>query len=68
MGRLRGDATSAGHLSPEHDRRHPHNLTRISDDDDDQPAFSPDGERIAFRSSRGGGIFVMGRTGEPSGA
>ncbi|HSP13315.1 MAG TPA: protein kinase [Thermoanaerobaculia bacterium] len=33
--------------------------------DDDQPVFSPDGERIAFRSSRdGGGIFVMGRTGE----
>jgi eukaryotic-like serine/threonine-protein kinase len=33
--------------------------------DDDEPAFSPDGERIAFRSSReGGGIFVMGRTGE----
>ena len=33
--------------------------------DDDQPAFSPDGEQIAFRSSRdGGGIFVMGRTGE----
>ena len=33
--------------------------------DDDQPTFSPDGERIAFRSEReGGGIFVMGRTGE----
>jgi Tol biopolymer transport system component len=41
------------------------NLTPDSMDDDDQPAFSPDGERIAFRSSRdGGGIFVMGRTGE----
>jgi Tol biopolymer transport system component len=26
------------------------------------PAFSPDGERIAFRSSREGGGFVMGRT------
>ena len=43
----------------------PINLTADSLDDDDQPAFSRDGERIAFRSSRdGGGIFVMGRTGE----
>ena len=33
--------------------------------DDTQPAFSPDGTRIAFRSERGGGgIFVMGATGE----
>ena len=43
----------------------PINLTADSTDDDDQPVFSPDGERIAFRSNReGGGIFVMGRTGE----
>ena len=41
------------------------NLTADSPDGDTQPAFSPDGERIAFRSERqGGGIFVMGRTGE----
>jgi hypothetical protein len=46
-------------------RRNAFDLTKDSLVDDDQPAFSPDGERIAFRSSRdGGGIFVMGRTGE----
>ncbi len=40
-------------------------LTPDSTADDDQPAFSPKGERIAFHSTRGGGgIFVMGRTGE----
>ena len=33
--------------------------------DDSQAVFSPDGESIAFRSERdGGGIFVMGATGE----
>lgn len=41
------------------------NLTRDCPFDDTQPAFSPDGQRIAFRSERdGGGIFVMGATGE----
>jgi len=41
------------------------NLTPDSSADDTQPALSPDGERIAFRSDRnGGGIFVMGATGE----
>jgi eukaryotic-like serine/threonine-protein kinase len=43
----------------------PINLTPDIKDDDTQPVFSPDGERIAFRSERdGGGIFVMARTGE----
>ena len=41
------------------------NLTEDSGADNLQPSFSPDGEKIALRSSReGGGIFVMGRTGE----
>jgi Tol biopolymer transport system component len=43
----------------------PINLTRDSPDDDWSPTFSSDGERIAFRSERaGGGLFVMGRTGD----
>jgi eukaryotic-like serine/threonine-protein kinase len=43
----------------------PINLTRDSAVKDSQPAFSPDGEQIAFRSDRdGGGIFIMGATGE----
>jgi len=45
--------------------KNPIHLTKDSPDDDTQPAFSPDGERIAFRSERdGGGLFVMGATGE----
>ncbi len=43
----------------------PINLTASPGEDETQPAFSPDGEQIAFRSTRGGGgIFVMGATGE----
>ncbi|MEE9562905.1 MAG: protein kinase, partial [Thermoanaerobaculia bacterium] len=43
----------------------PINLTEDSPADDKQPTFSPDGEQVAFRSSReGGGLFVMGPTGE----
>jgi Tol biopolymer transport system component/tRNA A-37 threonylcarbamoyl transferase component Bud32 len=44
--------------------RNPLNLTRDSDTDDTQPAFSPNGQQIAFRSERdGGGIFVMDASG-----
>ena len=43
----------------------PINITKDCPKDDVSPAFSPDGERIAFRSEcEGGGIFVMGATGE----
>jgi len=40
-------------------------LTKDSKVDNYQPSFSPDGELIVFRSERdGGGIFLMGSTGE----
>jgi eukaryotic-like serine/threonine-protein kinase len=45
--------------------QNPVSLTKHSEYDDTQPAISPDGEHVAFRSERdGGGIFVMGLTGE----
>ena len=43
----------------------PVNLTKNSAADDSQPAFSPDGNSIVFRSDRdGGGIFLMNAKGE----
>jgi len=40
------------------------NLTKDSPVDDSQPAFSPNGDRIAFRSERdGGGVYVMSANG-----
>jgi serine/threonine protein kinase/Tol biopolymer transport system component len=60
--------TSAGNLDIYSQRvggSIPRNLTADSLVDDTQPAFSPDGGTIAFRSERdGGGIFLMGATGE----
>ncbi len=45
--------------------QNPIDLTEGNGSDDTEPAFSPAGDRIAFRSERdGGGIFVMGATGE----
>ncbi|MCU0225767.1 MAG: protein kinase [Acidobacteria bacterium] len=41
------------------------NLTEGCRENDDEPAFSPDGRSIAYHSEcGGGGIFVMGATGE----
>ena len=43
----------------------PIDLTKESTADNTEPAFSQDGNRIAFVSTRDeGGVFIMGRTGE----
>jgi hypothetical protein len=45
--------------------QNPLNLTKNSPADETHPAYSADGERIAFRSERnGGGIYLAGATGE----
>ena len=57
----RATSTSTCSASAARTRR---NLTKDSPADDTQPAFSPDGERIAFRSEREPrGIYVMERDG-----
>ena len=61
-----GDATGSADIYLQRVGPHnPINLTPDSPDDDTAPAISGDGQHIAFRSERlGGGIFVMGATGE----
>jgi len=47
------------------DGQNPINLTKDCDQRDYNPAFSPKGDRIAYRTECGGsGIWVMGATGE----
>ena len=62
MSRLDGDADVFVQRVGGHN---PINLTPDCAKDDTGPAFAPDGERIAFHSEcEGGGVFVMGATGE----
>ncbi len=59
----RGDKGESGLYLQRIGARSPQRLT--SDASDIEPAFSPDGERIAFRSEReGAGIFLMDANGE----
>jgi len=47
------------------DGRNPINVTASCGQDDGEPAFSPDGKHLALRTEcEGGGIVVMGATGE----
>jgi serine/threonine protein kinase len=72
---LSPDGKSFAYVSSQSGRRHIYiqrvdgrtamDLTSESPADDSEPAFSSDGSQIAFRSERdGGGIFVMGVSGE----
>jgi serine/threonine protein kinase len=72
---LSPDGRTVAYASPAHGNwdvfilrvggQNPINLTGDSAADDTEPAFSPAGDFIAFRSERdGGGVYVMGATGE----
>jgi len=61
----RGSATASDIYLQRVNGRNAINLTKRCAQADSQPAFSPDGSQIAYRSDcEGGGIFIMGATGE----
>jgi serine/threonine protein kinase len=62
---VRGGGAAADIFFQRVDGRNAINLTKRCRSADTQPAYSPDGSLIAYRSEcDGGGIFVMGATGE----
>jgi len=62
---MRGTGAAADIYLQRINGRNAINLTRRCAAADSQPAFSPDGSQIAYRSEcEGGGIFTMGATGE----